>query len=154
MFRQSSRRISILERLTWGGTNSIKIRQRFDRTHLDDPRRALRSQLTALDAVIRPRARIAIAAGSRGIDNLALLVREVSDYLKARGAQPFVVPAMGSHGGATADGQAEILKLYGIAEDTIGAPVRSSMDVVELPRGDLPFESSWIVTSMSRTARF
>jgi hypothetical protein len=117
----------------------FKVRQRFDRAHLDDPCRELRSQLTALDKVVRPRARIAIAAGSRGIDNLALLVREVSDYLKECGAHPFVVPAMGSHGGATAEGQADILKLYGISEDTIGAPVRSSMDVVELPRGDLPF---------------
>jgi len=93
----------------------------------------------ALEDVIRPGARIAIAAGSRGIDNLALFVREVCEYVKARGAQPLVVPAMGSHGGATAEGQADILKLYGISEDTIGAPVRSSMDSVELPRGELRF---------------
>ncbi len=117
----------------------FKIRQQFDRAHLDDPRGALRSQLTALDSVVHPGARIAIAAGSRGIDNLALSVKEVSDYLKDRGARPFVVPAMGSHGGATADGQAEILKLYGVSEATIGAPVRSSMEVVELPRRDLSF---------------
>ncbi len=115
-----------------------KIRQRFDRTRLDDPARALRSQLAVLDDVIRIRARIAIAAGSRGIDNLATVVRDVSDYLKARGAEPFVVPAMGSHGGATAEGQAAILQSYGISEATIGAPVRSSMDVVELPGGDSP----------------
>jgi hypothetical protein len=119
----------------------FKIRQRLDRTRLDDPRRALRSQLTALQDVIRPQARIAIAAGSRGIDHLAVLVREVSDFVKERGASPFVVPAMGSHGGATAEGQADILRLYGISEDTIGAPVRSSMDVVELPRGGLPFRT-------------
>jgi hypothetical protein len=117
----------------------FKIRQRFDRNRLQDPPAALREQLAKLDRVIRPRARIAIAAGSRGIDNLALVVKEVSEYLKARGAHPFVVPAMGSHGGATAGGQAEILQLYGISENTIGAPVRSAMDVVELPRGDLPF---------------
>lgn len=117
----------------------FKIRQRFDRARLDDVGAAIRPQLAALDGAIRPGGRIAIAAGSRGIDNLALLVREVSEYVKARGAHPFVVPAMGSHGRATADGQAEILRLYGISEDTIGAPVRSSMDVVELPRGDLSF---------------
>ena len=109
-----------------------KVRQRLDRTRLDDPRAALRPQLAALDWLIRPGAHIAIAAGSRGIDNLALVVREVSDYLKARGAMPFVVPAMGSHGGATAEGQAEILQSYGISESTIGAPVRSSMDAVEV----------------------
>jgi hypothetical protein len=117
----------------------FKIRQPFDRTRLDDPRATLREQLAKLESVIRPRARIAIAAGSRGIDNLALVVKEVSDYVKARGAHPFVVPAMGSHGGATAEGQAEVLNLYGICENTIGAPVRSAMDVVELPRGELSF---------------
>ena len=117
----------------------VKARQQFDRARLQDPRGALRAQLTALGGVIRPGARIAIAAGSRGIDNLATIVAEICDYLKARGAQPFVVPAMGSHGGATSTGQAEILTSYGITDATIGAPVRSSMDVVELPRGDLPF---------------
>ncbi len=116
-----------------------KIRQRFEPAHLADIQGALRQQLTRLDDVIGPGSRIAIAAGSRGIDNLALLVRELSDYLKARGAHPFIVPAMGSHGGATAGGQADILQLYGISEGTIGAPVRSSMDAVELPRGDLSF---------------
>ena len=115
-----------------------KVRQRFDRTRLDDPRAALRPQLAALDGLIRPGARIAIGAGSRGIDNLALVVGVVSDYLKARGAMPFVVPAMGSHGGATAEGQAEILKSYGISESTIGAPVRSSMDAIEVPCAGLP----------------
>ena len=115
-----------------------KVRQRLDRTCLDDPRAALRPQLAALDSLIRPGAHIAIAAGSRGIDNLALVVREVSEYLKARGALPFVVPAMGSHGGATAKGQVEILQSYGISESTIGAPVRSSMDVVEVDSAGLP----------------
>ena len=115
-----------------------KIRQQFDRTRLEDPRAALRSQLASLDAVVRPNSRIAIAAGSRGIDNLALVARELSDYLKARGATPFVVPAMGSHGGATAEGQAEILKLYGISEEAIGAPVHSAMDAVELPSEGSP----------------
>lgn len=99
----------------------------------------MHEQLSKLGDPIRRGAHIAIAAGSRGIDNLALVVKEVSEYIKARGAQPFVVPAMGSHGGATAEGQAEILTLYGISETKVGAPVRSAMDVVELPRGDLPF---------------
>ena len=115
-----------------------KIRQQFDRTRLEDPRAALRPQLAALDAVIQPGSRIAIAVGSRGIGNLALIARELSDYLKARGAMPFVVPAMGSHGGATAEGQADILKSYGITEAAIGAPVRSSMDAVELPSEGSP----------------
>jgi hypothetical protein len=130
--------ISILER-HMRQVQLVKIRQRFDRARLESVRAALQSQVVMLDGLIRPGARIAIAAGSRGIDNLALVVREISDYVKARGAQPFVVPAMGSHGGATAEGQSEILKLYGITEDTIGAPIRSSMESVELPRGALSF---------------
>jgi hypothetical protein len=117
----------------------FKIRQPSDRTRLDDPAAVLRSQLPALDAVIHRGAEIAIAAGSRGIANLALVIGEISAYVKARGARPFVVPAMGSHGGATAEGQCEILKLYGITEATVGAPIRSSMDSIELPRGDLSF---------------
>jgi hypothetical protein len=115
----------------------FKIRQRFDRTRLESPAALLLQQLSRLDPLIRPSARIAIAAGSRGIDNLAPLIKEITNYVKERGAYPFIVPAMGSHGGATAEGQAGILKEYGIVEEAIGAPVRSSMDVVELPRGDL-----------------
>jgi hypothetical protein len=98
----------------------------------------LQDQLGSLDDLIRPGARIAIAAGSRGIDNLALMIRTVSDFIKDHGAHPFIVPAMGSHGGATAEGQAEILKSYGITERTIGAPLCCAMDTVELPRGDAP----------------
>lgn len=116
-----------------------KIRQRFDRTQLDDPAAVLRTQLSALDALIRPGARIAVAVGSRGIDHLSRIVTEVCASVKARGAHPFVVPAMGSHGGATADGQAGILTSYGVSEEIVGAPVRASMQVVELPCGDLPF---------------
>jgi hypothetical protein len=115
-----------------------KIRQRFDRTRLEDPQGTLRPQLTALTGLIQPGARIAVAAGSRGIDNLAQTIKTASDFIKGRGAHPFIVPAMGSHGGATAEGQAEILRSYGISEATIGAPVFSAMDAVELPRGDSP----------------
>ena len=120
------------------GQQLIKIRQRFDRTHLDDPRITLQQQLQRLNDLVRPDTRIAIAAGSRGIDNLVAIITRIAAYVRARGAHPFVVPAMGSHGGATGEGQAAILEDYGIVEATVGAPVRSSMDVVELPRGELP----------------
>jgi hypothetical protein len=83
---------------------------------------------------MRPGARIAIAVGSRGIANLSLIVGTVVAELRRRGAKPFIVPAMGSHGGATAEGQSSILRGYGIAESTVGAPVVSSMRTVELPR--------------------
>jgi hypothetical protein len=122
-----------------GPRQLLKIRQSFDGAHLRDAAGALRAQLVSLDARIPAGARIAIAVGSRGIGNLPLFVKTVSDYVITRGAHPFVVPAMGSHGGATAEGQAEILRGYGISEQAIGVPIRSSMDVVELPRGDLAF---------------
>ena len=115
----------------------IKIRQHFDANELADVPAELRSQLARVEPLIRPGARVAIGVGSRGISNLALVVKEVCDFIKARGAQPFIVPAMGSHGGATADGQREVLRLNGVSEETIGAPVHATMDVVELPRGAL-----------------
>ena len=115
----------------------IKIRQHFDANELADVPAELRSQLARVEPLIRPGARLGIGVGSRGISNLAPVVKEVSDFIKARGAQPFIVPAMGSHGGATADGQREVLRLNGVSEETIGAPVHATMDVVELPRGAL-----------------
>jgi hypothetical protein len=116
----------------------VKIRQRFENNALDDPCRAIREQLSRLADRISPGAQIAIAVGSRGISHLPAFVKEVSDFIRRRGAQPFVVPAMGSHGGATADGQREVLRLNGIVEDTVSAPVHATMDVVEIPQGALP----------------
>jgi Lactate racemase N-terminal domain len=77
-------------------------------------------------------ARIAIGVGSRGISNIATIVKSVVEFWKEQGAQPFLFPAMGSHGAATAEGQADVLAHYGIHEATIGAPVISSLDVVPL----------------------
>ena len=81
---------------------------------------------------IVPGARIGIAAGSRGIYNYDRIVKAVVDQVKLAGAAPYIIPAMGSHGGATAEGQAEVLAGYGISEQTMGAPVLSSMDTVVL----------------------
>jgi hypothetical protein len=79
-------------------------------------------------------AEIAVAVGSRGITNLPEVTRLVVGRLKAAGAKPFIVPAMGSHGGATAEGQKALLEHLGITEDFTGAPIRSSMEVVEVAR--------------------
>ena len=117
-----------------------KIRQRFEQHALADPVAAAREQLARLDGLIRPDAQIAIAVGSRGIDNLMPIVREIVAYLRAKRAQPFIVPAMGSHGGATAEGQLEVLGAYGVCERNVHAPIRATMDVVELTRGDLPID--------------
>ena len=81
--------------------------------------------------------RIAVAVGSRGIANIARITKAVVDAVKAKGGAPFVFPAMGSHGGATDAGQAEILDSYGINAETMGCPIRSSMEVVPIEQGDL-----------------
>ncbi len=85
-------------------------------------------------ARVRPGARIAIGAGSRGIANIDVIVKGVVDYWLARGCRPFVFPAMGSHGSATAEGQAEVLAGYGITEAAIGCPIVSSLEVVSTGR--------------------
>ena len=72
--------------------------------------------------------RIAVGAGSRGIDRIPDIVRAVVAVLKAKGAEPFIVPVMGNHGGSTAEGQQGILEGLGITEATVGAPIRPRMD--------------------------
>jgi hypothetical protein len=116
----------------------IKIRQRFASTALSDPCKTVRDQLARIEHEVRPGSRIAVGVGSRGISNLPAIAREVCAFVKRCGAQPFIVPAMGSHGGATAEGQQEVLQLNGISAEAVGAPIRASMDVVELPQGSLP----------------
>lgn len=86
----------------------------------------------AFASMIKPGMRIAITAGSRGIRNVDVITRAIVDFVKKQGAEPFIVPAMGSHGGATAEGQLEILESYNITPETMGCPIKSSMEVVEL----------------------
>ena len=95
---------------------------------------------SGLAGVVAPGARVAVAVGSRGIAELPRIVRATVDALRAEGAVPFVVPAMGSHGGGTAEGQEALLASLGVTEALVGAPVRASMEVVSLghlatPRG-------------------
>jgi hypothetical protein len=116
----------------------IRIRQHFEKNFLADIKDEVLRELVNLSPLINPGARIAIAVGSRGIRNLNLIVREVVGFIREKKAHPFIVPAMGSHGGATASGQEKILAGYAITEKTIGVPVRSSMEVVELPQDDSP----------------
>ena len=92
----------------------------------------VKAEFARLAPALRPGMRVAVAVGSRGIANLARIVGALVACLKEAGAQPFIVPAMGSHGGATAQGQAEVLAGYGIDENTMGAPVRSGREVVKL----------------------
>ena len=115
----------------------IKVRQKFEAKHVNDVGAAVREELARSGIGIRKGSRIALAVGSRGISEIPTIVRAVSDWVKAQGGEPFIVPSMGSHGGATAEGQVEILASIGITEEAMGTPIQSSMTVVELPRGDL-----------------
>ena len=115
-----------------------KVHQTFNNDELADVEGELRRGLEATCAPIKPGARIAITCGSRGIDKYALIIKTVADFVKEKGGQPILIPAMGSHGGATAEGQEEVLRRYGITEETIGAPVVSSMEVKQIgttPKG-------------------
>ena len=116
----------------------VKVRQRFERPFLKDVEAVFLDRLRTsrvLDSV-RPGMSIAIAVGSRGIANQPLIVRLLASELKAKGANPFIFPAMGSHGGATAEGQQNLLARMGITEQAMGAPIRSTMDVVDMGRAE------------------
>jgi hypothetical protein len=112
----------------------IPVRQKFPDHRIGDIRSAVERELggSGFGSRLKPGARVAIGVGSRGIANIATIVRSVADYWKAGGFQPFLFPAMGSHGAATAEGQADVLAHYGIHEATMGCPVVSSLDVVPL----------------------
>jgi len=84
----------------------------------------------SLQYSVHPGQSVAITAGSRGIANIALVIKAAVDHFKSIGLQPFIVPAMGSHGGGTAEGQRGLIEGYGITEDYCGCPIRASMETV------------------------
>lgn len=112
------------------------VRQVFDRSHIEPEEipAYIENMLNnaPYTSKIKSGMRIAITAGSRGIANVPIITKAIADFVKSRGAQPFVVPAMGSHGGATAEGQREVLRGYGITEESIGCPIISSMEVKKI----------------------
>ena len=114
----------------------VKIRQNFDRTHI--PETELAGVVTReldreeIGGKILPGQKIAITCGSRGITHYAVMARAMVDFVKSKGAEPYIVASMGSHGGATAGGQLQILRDYGITEEAMGCPVKSSMETVEI----------------------
>lgn len=110
--------------------NMVKVRQEFDRTRLENVAAEVRKNLERREILgnLRPGMTVAVAVGSRGISNHALIVRETVRFLRDHGARPFIVSSMGSHGGATAEGQRAILEGYGIREEYCGCPVKAGTD--------------------------
>lgn len=118
----------------------MKVKQKFDDTKIDDVSKYLNKKLIEKQIKIKPGMKIAITGGSRGISHYQDLMKTVVDYVYSCGATPFVVPAMGSHGGGTAEGQVNMLKKLGITKETVGCEIISSMEVLEVGRTskDLP----------------
>ncbi|MFV0295079.1 MAG: lactate racemase domain-containing protein [Hyphomicrobiaceae bacterium] len=112
------------------------VAQHFDRPRVSDVGQAIRAEMSRIPAEVVAGKEISITVGSRGIAELPSIIRSLVTELRHLGAMPFIVPSMGSHGGATAQGQTSILAGYGITEDTVDAPIRSSMEVVEVCRLD------------------
>ena len=112
----------------------MRVKQRFDGPTLEDIPGAVRAEIAGLNlsGKVGKGESVAISVGSRGIANIALITRSMIEELQALGAEPFAVPAMGSHGGGRAEGQREIIESYGVTEEYIGAPIRSSMEVVQV----------------------
>ncbi len=109
-----------------------RVRQTFERPVIADVATETEQQLLKLDLrdCIQPGQTVAVTVGSRGITAIATMTKAVIDHLKRLGALPFIVPAMGSHGGATAEGQRELIGRYGVTEELMGVEIRSSMETV------------------------
>ena len=121
----------------------LYVRQKFPDRRLANIPDEVRKQLSSsgFGANLKPGARIAIGVGSRGISNISTIVRAVADFWKSKGCQPFIFPAMGSHGAATAEGQADVLAHLGVHEATMGCPVISSLDVVSMGKTEEGLEA-------------
>ncbi len=114
----------------------FRVRQAFHAARVDDVPAQVQAELARLQLhkVVRPGQTVAITAGSRGIANIAHIVRAIAGHLQTLGARPFVVPAMGSHGGGTAEGQRRLIESYGVTEESVGCPIHAGMETVVVCR--------------------
>lgn len=130
----------------------IEITQAFEHSPIQDVYQAVKAELAASGLLekIAPRSRIAVAAGSRGVANIHTIVKAVVDTFLQQGFEPFVTPAMGSHGGGTAEGQIDVLASYGITEAFLGVPVRATMEVNEI--GQVPEGPKFYQDTLSAAA--
>jgi len=110
----------------------VRVHQTFESVRIDDIRAATLRELERLDLgrKVKRGETVAITVGSRGIANIATITKGIVDHIKTLGGVPFIVPAMGSHGGATAEGQRDLIAGYGVTAEAMGCEVRSSMDTV------------------------
>lgn len=119
------------------------VRQRFETALPLDVEAAISKGFEAIRPQIKPGMRVALGVGSRGISNLSKIVLMIVKELKNAGALPFIIPAMGSHGGATAEGQVALLAGYGVTEARMGVPIRPSMEVKQLGKSDTGRDVLW-----------
>ena len=115
-----------------------RIRQKFEGPMVTDIAATVQAELMRVHvaSVIKPGQTVALTVGSRGVANIATIIKATAGALQAIGAKPFVIPAMGSHGGGTAEGQLDVLRHYGIIEASMGVPLRATMEVVQI--GETP----------------
>jgi hypothetical protein len=113
-----------------------RVRQKIDPPVVADVVAAVRAEIRSLNLQgrLKPGGRVAVTGGSRGVANIATILRTTCDCLKELGAKPFIVPAMGSHGGATAEGQLKVLARYEVTPESMGVPILASMETVEIGR--------------------
>jgi hypothetical protein len=118
-----------------------RVRQVFDAPRVGNLEETLNREMASIRAkdLIKPGARIALTAGSRGVAHMDHILKYLVQAVRQKGAHPFLIPAMGSHGGGTSEGQVEVLKSLGVTEESTGAPIVSSMDVVEIGRSRFGF---------------
>ncbi|RMF93461.1 MAG: [Fe-S]-binding protein [Nitrospinota bacterium] len=116
----------------------LRIKQKFPAPVVSDIPGTVKQELARINlpSRIRPGDSVALTAGSRGIANIATVMKATAEFLLDMGAKPFIIPAMGSHGGGTAEGQLDVLRHYGITEQTMGVPLRATMEVVQI--GETP----------------
>src|SRR5882672_6572176 len=112
----------------------VRVQQNFDTTHISDIPTRVSEQIGKLDLSGRLKTgqTVAITGGSRGVANIAVILRAVVDELRKLGARPFIIPAMGSHGGGTAEGQKLVLEHYGVTEGSMGVPIRATMETTQV----------------------
>ena len=121
----------------------FRVHQRFDATSPVDVAASVAAGFPVIHGRLKPGMQVAVGVGSRGISNLAKVVAAVISELKSAGTEPFIIPAMGSHGGATPEGQAGLLADYGVTEASMGVPVRASMEVKSLGQVDDGQDVPW-----------